>query len=90
MNRGGSALSMATNGIHGHPGTIARPVSRSMASTILRTPVSLSTISMVDSDFAVISDSMYPGSITVTLIGPEAYSARSDSPSDDTPALLAA
>ena len=53
-------------------------------------PVSLSTISMVDSDFAVISDSMYPGSITVTLIGPEAYSARSDSPSDDTPALLAA
>ena len=27
---------------------------------------------------------------TVTLIGPLAYSARSDSPSDDTPALLAA
>src|SRR5689334_20306918 len=54
------------------------------------TPVSLSTINNVDADFAVISDSMYPGSSVVTLIGPLKYSARSDSPSDVAPALLAA
>lgn len=58
VNRGGSTLSMATNGIHGQPGTMARPFSFSMASTILATPVSLSVISIVDCDFAVISDSM--------------------------------
>jgi len=50
----------------------------------------LSTISAVLWDFAVISDSMYPGSNTVTAIGPVAYSARRDSPSEETPALLAA
>lgn len=58
VNLGGSALSMATNGIHGQPGTIARPFSFSMASTIFATPVSLSTISMVLAVLPVISDSI--------------------------------
>ena len=65
--RGGSTFRTATNGTHGQPGTIARPFSLSMASTIVATPVSLSTISVVVADLAVISDSMYPGSRTVTL-----------------------
>ena len=34
VNRGGNSLSSATSGTHGQPGTIARPVSRSMAFTI--------------------------------------------------------
>ena len=47
MNRGGSTLSMATNGTQGQPGTIARPFSFSMTSTIFDTPVWLSTINIV-------------------------------------------
>ena len=55
---GGSAFSMATNGTHGQAGTMARPFSFSMASTILATPVWLSTMSIVFAVLAVISDSM--------------------------------
>ena len=68
----------STSGHQGQFGTTARPFSFSMASTMALTPVSLSTMSIVDLDFAVISDSMYPGSSTVILIGPDGYSARSD------------
>lgn len=58
VKRGGSNLSMATSGTQGHPGTMARPFSASMALTILATPVALSTISVVLAVLAVISDSM--------------------------------
>ena len=55
---GGSSRMIWVIGAHGQDGTTARPFSFSIASTILRTPVSLSTISRVVADFAVISDSM--------------------------------
>src|ERR1700728_3713236 len=86
----GITRSNCTIGPHGHHGTAARPGSRSMAATSHLTPVSLSTKNIVLCDFVVISDSMEPGSITDTLIGPLAYSARNDSPSELRPALLAA
>ena len=58
VNRGGRTLSTATRGTQGQPGTIARPLSFSMASTIFATPVTLSAINIVVADFAVISDSI--------------------------------
>lgn len=58
MYFGGSSRMICVIGAQGQDGTTARPFSFSMASTILRTPVSLSTISRVVADFAVISDSM--------------------------------
>ena len=58
VNRGGSSFINSASGAHGQPGTTARPFSRSIASTIALTPVSLSTINIVVADLAVISDSM--------------------------------
>lgn len=55
---GGSSRITCVSGAHGQRGTTARPFSFSMASTIARTPVSLSTMSMVELARAVISDSM--------------------------------
>ncbi|SKW53394.1 Uncharacterised protein [Mycobacteroides abscessus subsp. massiliense] len=75
-------------GAHGQRGTAARPGSLSMASTMAVTPVLVSTIIGVVGDLALRSVWIYPGSMVLTLIGPLAYSARSDSPSEESPALL--
>lgn len=58
MYFGGSTRSTWASGAHGQRGTTARPFSFSMASTMARTPVSVSTMSMVVADLAVISDSI--------------------------------
>jgi hypothetical protein len=58
LRRTGVSFINATTAVHGQGGTTARPRSRSIASTIARTPVSLSTINIVEVALAVSSDSM--------------------------------